>query len=290
MLLLTGVTGKTGGASAQALLKMALLKKGVPLRAIVRNPEKAAALKDAGVDLVIGDVTDRVVLEKAMTGVEKALMIMPNGEKQLDLEKQFIDVAKRSGVKHLIKMSSIEAVADAKSPIPKIHYASEQYLQKSGLAWTMIKPNFFMQNFLGSAGSIKEKGQFFLPMGEGKTVMVDTRDIGGVVAVVMTSPGHEGKAYEVTGPEVLSFADAAVRFSTALGRKIEYVHVPMPAYRVTLSRFLTNEWHLNAVCALFQEIADGHVLHTTDSVRSLTGKAPVSLEQFVRDHKAAFTA
>ena len=84
MLLLTGVTGKTGGASAQALLKMALLKKGVPLRAIVRNPEKAAALKDAGVDLVIGDVTDRVVLEKAMTGVEKALMIMPNGEKQLD--------------------------------------------------------------------------------------------------------------------------------------------------------------------------------------------------------------
>ena len=64
----------------------------------------------------------------------------------------------------------------------------------------------------------------------------------------------------------------------------------MPAYRVTLSRFLTNEWHLNAVCALFQEIADGHVLHTTDSVRSLTGKAPISLEQFVRDHKAAFTA
>jgi len=284
MLLLTGVTGKTGGASAQALLK-----KGIKFRAIVRNAEKAAALKAAGVELVIGDVTDRAVLEQALTGVEKALMTMPNGEKQLELEKQFIDVAKARGVKHVVKMSSMEAVADAKAPIPKIHYASEQYLQKSGLAWTMIKPNFFMQNFLGSAGTIKEQGKFFLPLGQGTTVMVDTRDIGACVATVMTAAGHEGKAYEITGPEELSFADAAERFTKVLGRKIEYVFVPMPAYRQTLARFLTNEWHLNAVCELFQEIADGQDLHVTDSVQKLTGKPANSLEQFIRDHQAVFT-
>jgi uncharacterized protein YbjT (DUF2867 family) len=285
MLLLTGVTGKTGGASAQALLK-----KGIKFRAIVRNPEKAAALKAAGVELVIGDVTDRAVLEKAMTGVDKALMTMPNGEKQLDLEKQFVDVAKARGVKHVVKMSSMEAIPNAKAPIPKIHYASEQYLQKSGLAWTMIKPNFFMQNFLGSGGTIKEQGKFFLPMAQGKTVMIDTRDIGACVAVVMTTPGHEGQAYQLTGPEVLGFADAAERFTKVLGRKIEYVHVPMPAYRQTLARFLTNEWHLNAVCELFQEIADGQDLHLTGTVQKLTGKSPTSLEQFIRDHQAVFTA
>lgn len=284
MLLLTGVTGKTGGASAQALLK-----KGIKFRAIVRNAEKAAALKAAGVELVIGDVTDRAVLEQAMAGVDKALMVCPNGEKQLDIEKQFVDVAKKAGVKHVVKMSSIEAVADAKAPIPKIHYASEQYLQQSGLAWTMIKPNFFMQNFLGSAGTIKEQGKFFLPMAQGKTVMVDTRDVGACVATVLTGTGHEGKAYAITGPEVLSFGDAADRFTTVLGRKIEYVFVPMAAYRQTLARFLTNEWHLNAVCELFQEIADGQDLHITDSVQKLTGKAPNSLEQFIRDHQAAFT-
>lgn len=104
--------------------------------------------------------------------------------------------------------------------------------------------------------------------------MVDTRDIGAVVAAVMTGGGHGGQAYAITGPEVLSFADAAERFSAVLGRKIEYVHVPMPAYRVTLARFLTNEWHLNAVCELFQEIADGHALDTTDTVQKLTGKPP----------------
>ena len=285
MLLLTGVTGKTGGATAQALLK-----KGVPFRAIVRNADKAAALKAAGVELVIGDATDRAVIEKALTGIERAFMIMPNGEKQLDIEKQFIDVAKAKGVKHVVKMSSMEAYATATAPIPQVHYLAEQYLKASGLAWTMLKPNFFMQNFLGSAGTIKEQGKFFLPMGEGRTVMIDTRDIGECAAAALTVPGHENRSYELTGPEELSFADAAERFTKVLGRKIEYVYVQMDKYRPTLAKFLTNEWHLNAVCTLFQEIADGQDLERSDYVEKLTGKPPTSLEQFVRDHQAVFTA
>lgn len=284
MILLTGVTGKTGGASVQALLK-----KGVPLRAIVRNAEKAAGLKAAGVELVVGDVSDRTVLEKALAGVDKAFMTLPNGEHQLDMEKQFIDIAKAQGVKHLVKMSSMEAVPDARSPIAKIHFEAGEYLKKSGLAWTLMQPNYFMQNFLASAGTIKAQGKFFLPMAQGKTVMNDTRDIGACVAAVLTGSGHEGLAYEITGPEVLGFADAAERFTKVLGRKIEYVYVPMDSYRQTLAKFLTNEWHLNAVCALFQEIADGHDWRVTDGVQKLTGKAPIPLEQFIRDHEAAFS-
>lgn len=284
MLLLTGVTGKTGGATAQALLK-----QGVKFRAIVRNAEKAAALKAAGVELVTGDVTDKAVLEAAMKGVTKALMTLPNGEHQLELEKQFVDVAKAAGVKHVVKMSSMEATPDAKVPIAKIHYASEQYLKQSGLDWTFLKPNFFMQNFLGSGGTIKEQGKFFMPMGEGRTVMIDTRDIGACAAAVLTGAGHASQAYELTGPEILSFADAAARMSEALGRKIEYVNVPMAAYRQTLARFLTSEWHLNAVIALFQDIADGQPVHLTGNVQKLTGRAPTSLKQFVLDHRAVFS-
>src|SRR5690606_6190347 len=178
----------------------------------------------------------------------------------------------------------------AKSPIPQGHYQSEQYIEKLGIDWTFVKPNFFMQNFFGSAGTIKEQGKFFLPMADGRTVMADCRDIGAVAAEVLTGSGHAGKRYEVTGPEVLSFHDAADRFTKALGRKIEYVYVPMPAYRQTLAKFLTNEWHLNAVCALFQEIAEGEQLYVTDTVQKLTGRPPVSLEQFVTEHKAVFTA
>lgn len=283
MILLTGATGKTGGETAKALLA-----QGVKIRALVRSPEKAAALEAAGAEIVAGDVSDAAALAKALTGIERALLILPNGEHQLALEKQFTDVAKQAGVKHLVKMSSMEAVAEAKSPIPRAHWASEEYIRASGLTWTMIKPNFFMQNLLAFAGTIKEQGKFFLPMGEGQTVMIDARDIGAVAAAVLAGAGHEGQSYQVTGPEVLGFGDVADRFTAVLGRKVEYVNIPMPAYREKLSHVLTNKWHLNAVCELFGEIAECPVLEVTDTVKRLTGRDPRPLRQFIEDHRAAF--
>jgi uncharacterized protein YbjT (DUF2867 family) len=285
MILLTGVTGKTGGATAQALLA-----KGQKFRAIVRNEEKAAALKAAGVELVVGDMTDAAVLGRALAGVEKALLIAPNGQQQLAHERQFVDAAVKAGVRHLVKMSSIEATPTVTSPIASIHYAAEQYIEQSGLAWTFMKPSFFMQNFLANAGTIKEQDKFFLPMGGGLVAMIDCGDIGAATAAVLAGNGHAGKRYELTGPEVLNFEAAAERLSQALGRKIQYVNVPMDAYRQTLARFLTNEWHLNAVLALFGEIAGCTDAATTDTVEQLTGRKPVALVDFVTRHKAVFTA
>ena len=152
----------------------------------------------------------------------------------------------------------------------------------------MIKPNFFMQNLLAFAGSIKEQGKFFLPMGEGQTVMIDARDIGAVAAAVLSGDGHAGQSYQVTGPEVLGFADVAERFTKVLGRKIEYVNIPMAAYREKLSHVLTSKWHLNAVCELFGEIAECPVLEITDTVKRLTGRDPRPLRKFIEDHRAAF--
>jgi uncharacterized protein YbjT (DUF2867 family) len=285
MILLTGVTGKTGGATAQALLGT-----GLPLRAIVRSEEKAAALKAAGVELVVGDLGDQAVLDRALAGADRALLIAPNGEHQLDYEKKFVDAAVKAGVRHLVKMSSIEATAGTKNPIARIHYASEQYIEQSGLGWTFMKPSFFMQNFLANAGTIKEQNKFFLPMGDGQAAMVDCRDIGAATAAVLAGAGHEGRRYELTGPEVLTFQDAAARISDALGRKVDYVNVPMDAYRQTLARFLTNEWHLNAVLALFGEIAATRDAHTTRTVQQLAGRAPTSLRDFIAQFKAVFTA
>jgi len=284
MILLTGATGKTGAAAAQALLA-----RGVKFRALVRNEEKAAALKAAGVELVIGDVADAGTLATALHGVEKALLTLPNSQQQLDHEMRFTDTAVTAGVKHLVKLSSMEARPEARSPIPKTHYQSEQYIRKSGLTWTMIKPNFFMQNLLGNAGTIKEQGKFFLPMGKGRTAMIDTRDIGEVIAEVLTGSGHASKSYETTGPELLSFAQAAERMSAALGKKVEYVDMPMETYKQALGRFLTNEWHLNAVCDLFLDIAEEHdPVYTTDTVKELIGREPLSLQKFIEEHRQIF--
>ncbi len=282
MILLTGVTGKTGGETARQLLK-----KGTRLRALVRNEAKAVDLKAAGVELVVGDVADADTVRRALKGVEKAFLTLPNGKTQLANEKQFTDLAVAAGVKHLVKMSSMEAVADAQTPIPRGHWAAEEYIRASGLAWTMVKPNFFMQNLLASAATIKAQRKFFLPMGTGTTGMADIRDIGAVCAEVLTGKGHAGQSYEITGPEVLTFYDVADRFSEVLGEKVEYVAMPMDQFRERMSKIL-EPWHLNAVCELFREIAEVGLDHTTDTFRKLLGRDPISVRQFIGDHVALF--
>jgi uncharacterized protein YbjT (DUF2867 family) len=282
MILLTGVTGKTGGATASALID-----KGAALRALVRDEAKAADLKAAGVELVVGDIADADTVRKALAGAEKAFLTLPNGEHQLANEKQFTDLAKEAGVKHLVKMSSMEAVPDAQTPIPQGHWAAEEYIRASGLDWTMVKPNFFMQNLLASAGMIKEQRKFSLPMGDGTTGMADTRDIGAVCAEVLTGEGHTGQSYEITGPEVMTFYEVAERFSGVLGEKVEYVPMPMDVFRERMTNVLA-PWHLDAVCELFREIDEIGLDHTTDTFRRLMGREPTSLRQFVEDHIALF--
>ena len=282
MIFLTGVTGKIGGETAKQLIA-----KGASLRALVRDEAKAADLKAAGVELVVGDIADADAVNKGMDGAEKAFLLLPNGEHQLAWEKQFTDLAAAVGVKHLVKMSSMEAVADAETPIPQAHWASEEYIRASGLDWTMVKPNFFMQNLLASAGSIKGQRKFFLPMGEGTTGMADGRDIGAVCAEVLTGEGHAGQSYEITGPEVVSFFDVADRFSAVLGEKVEYIPLPMEQFREKMTGILV-PWHLNAVCELFREIAEIGLDHTTDTFKELIGCDPRSLKQFIEDHVALF--
>ncbi len=284
MILLTGVTGKTGGEAAKQLLE-----RGVRFRALVRNEAKAADLEAAGVELVVGDIADADVVRRALSGVEKALLILPNGRTQQANEVQFTDLAKAAGVGHLVKMSSMEAVPHAATPIPRGHWAVEEHIRASGLPWTMIKPNFFMQNLLTSAGSIKAQRKFSLPMGNGTTGMADVRDIAVVCVEVLTGTGHAGKSYEITGPEILTFHDVADRFSEELGVTVEYMPMPIDQFRERMKNVL-EPWHLNAVCELFREIDEIGLDHTTDTFRKLMGRDPISLRQFIRDHIALFRA
>jgi len=284
MILLTGVTGKTGGAAANALLEM-----GIPFRALVRDAEKAAALAAAGVELVVGDAGDPDIVRQALEGCDKAALILPNSQEQEAMEIQFIDLAKAAGVKHVVKLSSFEARPDATSPIPSLHYRVEQHLKASGLDWTMIRPNFFMQNLLASGFPIKGEGKFFLPMGDGVTVMMDCRDIGLTFAVALTGDGHAGQSYEISGPELLSFNDVAAQFSEVLGKPVEYVDQDPVAYRERIAPFLSSEWHVDSIMHLFNEIVEGVVPPmVTDTFTQLTGKEPITFRQFVNDFRAVF--
>jgi len=284
MILLTGVTGKTGGAAANALIE-----KGVSIRALVRDADKAVALKEAGVELIVGDMADRDVVAGALDGVEKAALILPNSKEQRDMELQFTDLAAAAGVRHFVKLSSLEARADAKTPIPMLHWAVEEHIRASGMDWTMIRPNFFMQNLLAAGASIKNEGKFALPMGDGIVVPMDCRDIGAVFAEVLTCEGHAGQSYEISGPEQMTFHDIAAQFSEVLGNPVEYVDADPVAYRERIGPFLSSDWHADSVMELFGEIRQNALVPTvTDTFNTLVGRDPISFRQFVQDYIAVF--
>lgn len=283
MILLTGATGKTGGATAKALAE-----KNVKLRALVRDKQKASPLAQAGIELVVGDLADEQSVAKALKGVDKALLIAPNSDQQLHLENHFIDCAQKSGLRHIVKLSSMEAVPGATGAIPNIHVQSEAHIKASQMAWTMIRPNFFMQNLLTSAGTIKDQGKIFLPMKDGKTGMADIRDVAAIMAESLTGEDHKNKSYDITGPELLSFSQVAAHFSEVMDTKIEYVDMPLDAYISTIAPFLLNEWHVNAITELFAEIAAGGLENITNTAAQILGREPISLNQFIQDHMAAF--
>ena len=286
MILITGATGRTGKEAAQQLVA-----KGVKVRALVRNPAKAAALQAAGVELAPGDAGDAVAVRRALEGVSGIAIILPNGESQLALEKQLATLAAEAGVAHIVKVSSVESVPGAPNPVHRTHWESEEHIRSLGKAWTMVRPSFYLQNFLSNAATIKAEGKFYYPFGDkGAAVLTDSRDAGFFVAHVLSTPGHANKSYDITSHELLSFHQIAAVFTQELGRRIEYVPQDPAAYKAFLGRFVTSQWHLDAVCDIVAEIAHGYVSRTTNTFAEVTGREPISLAQFIREHIQVFRA
>jgi uncharacterized protein YbjT (DUF2867 family) len=136
----------------------------------------------------------------------------------------------RAGVAHVVKQTVLGADPEATMAFGRWHGQIEQYLDQSGLAYTLVRPHSFMQNFLLSAQPVAEQGVLYGMTGAGRTSYSDTRDIAAVAAQVLTSPGHEGQRYTVTGPEALSAAEVAERLSAAIGRPVRYVDLPAAAF------------------------------------------------------------
>ena len=276
MILLTGVTGRVGRATAGALLNA-----NVGFRALVRDPNKLSQ-SDPRMDVITGDLSDPQSVKQALAGVDRVLIVMGNHPDQATLERQFATLAAEAGVTHLVKVSSMEAGEDATAVLPRNHYETEQHILASGLDWTFLRPNFYMQNMLMYAEAIKQSGTFALPLGTALTAMIDTNDVGEVAAVVLSGEGHGGEVYELTGPDLMSFHEVAQRLGNAVGRNVRYHAQPPEEFRATLERFITSRWQLDAVCELFAEIAAGSLACRTDTVQKLLGRPAAKLESFTQ--------
>lgn len=283
MILLTGATGNTGGEVAK---RLAAAK--VPFRALIRNPDKAGPLEELGAEIAIGDFGDAAALRQALDGIDKAYLVTPNEEEQPQWERQFIELAEAAGVKHIVYLSSMESVPGCKTAVTQAHVAAEQQLRDSGVAWTMIRPTFFNQLLLSTARGVKAKNAIVFPAGNGRLVTTDVRDIGAVIAKVLTEPGHENQSYDITGPDLVTMAEIAEKLSRVLGRPIEYIDQPIEEFAGILRTVGMKEWRVEAVCDELSMIAAGSLEHRTDTIEELLDRPPISLDQFIEDYRAAF--
>jgi uncharacterized protein YbjT (DUF2867 family) len=284
LILVIGATGKTGGEVARQL---AATK--TPTRAFVRNPARAAALKEAGVELVEGDLDNKRALDQAMRGVESVFIATSPDRRMADIQITAMDAAKRAGAKRIVKISSLGAAVDSPSLLGRLNLKAEEALKRSGLDWTILRPNFFMQNLLRFAPAIATEGTIYAPAGTGKGSQVDARDIASVAVTALTNPAHAGKTHVLTGPEAVSYQDCAERIGLAIGRPVRHMDVSPETARDGMLASGLPAWYVDDLVTLMRDVyAKGYASEVTDVVKEVTGRAPRTFYQFAEDHAELF--
>ncbi|HJW34653.1 MAG TPA: NAD(P)H-binding protein [Holophagaceae bacterium] len=282
MILVTGPTGKVG----QALLD-ALQAKGAAFKALARTEASAQALEAKGVAIVRGDLAN---LAPALKGIDTLFLLSSSADPYAS-EAAAVAAAKAAGVKKVVKLSAIGAQADATNPFLRGHARIERLLEESGMAWTSVRPSFFMQNWVTyNAASIKAGQPVYANAGQAKLGWVDVRDIADVATAALMEAGHEGRIYEVTGPEALSYAEVTSRFGKLVGRGASYVPVPdEAAYQAMLAMGMPADYTW-ALVTLNQLVRRGLADLTTQTVQLVAGHAPRSIDAFLTEHRATFQA
>ena len=284
MILVTGVTGQTG---SEVLRRLA--GKGVAARGLARNPDKAAALAALpGVEIVAGDMADPATLGAALAGVDRALLISSSDAGMQTAQFNFIDAAKEAGVRHMVKLSGMMPERDSPFRFARMHGEIEKHLEESGLAWTHLRGGEFYPSYFRQVRSILADGTLRLPMAEARIASLDIGDVAEVAAVVLTSAGHEGQIYPLTGPEALSMAGVAEKLSAATGRSIRYVNITPEAHMAAMLANGLPPYNVDALFELFGERRRGKEAQVSRVIPDVFGWTPISFDQFAERNAAIF--
>ena len=284
MILVTGATGKSGGEVVRRLSA-----RGVPVRALVRDPAKAAPLAALpGVEVVQGDLARPETLAAPLQGVEQALLISSSTPDMLEVQTNFIEAARKAGVRYVVKLSGIMPELDSPFRFARMHGEIEQRLEASGLAYTHLRGGEFFPSYFRQVRNIVDRGLLALPMEDQRIAGLDLGDLAEVAVTVLTQPGHEGKIYPLTGPAALSMAEVAEKLSAVVGKPIRYVNVaPDEARRINLANGVP-PYNADALFELFAERRKGKESQVSDVIPTVFGWQPTSFEEFAARNSAIF--
>ena len=280
MILITGASGNVG----REVVKQALAV-GLKVRATFRSPAEAARAP-AGLEGVVMDFSKPETIRPALEGIEKIFLVGPPVPDLPSLEATLVNEVRAVGQKHVVKLS---ALGGRESIFSSLHRDSEEHIEASGLPYTFLRPNGFMQNLVNyNAATINAQSAFYGCQGGGAVSVVDIRDIAAVAVIVLAATGHEGKSYALTGPEPLTNDEIAEKLSQVAGREIKYIDLPPAEFKKALLNAGAPNWSADALLDLQRLYREGKASKVTDDIVRLTGRMPITFNQFAGDYAFAF--
>lgn len=289
--LITGATGLSG-----SILIQELIRQQIPVRALVRNRAKGHELEHyPDVEIYEGDMLQPDTLRAALDGVEKAVLISSAFEDMVNTQQMFIDAAVQAGVQHIIKYSGAEAGIgfNAQNFQPtRQHENIEDYLINSGVAWTIVRPSQFMEVYLPGSptGVDPQRNVLVLPIQAARLVPVSIEDVAKVITKLLVETGHDGKIYEMTGPDALTMPEACAILSEVIGRPITYVNISMEEYQQGLISMGVPADIASHLIDLSKERRKCTTANIRLATHQLFGIRPTNFAQFIYKHASAFQA
>lgn len=285
MILVTGATGHFGNATINFLLEKGI--KANELLALVRSEQSAHDFKTRGVGVVTGDYDNYTSLVKAFKGVEKLLFVSGSDVmKRLSQHENVIKAAKEAGVKHIIYTSFQRKDETETSPlwiVAQSHIQTEKWLKASGIDYTILKNNLYMDFLPGFIGEkVLETGVIYVPAENGKVSAVLRSEMAEAAATVLTTPNHERKEYNFTNTEAISYSEIAQIISEVSGKNISYVSPSADDYGKTLTNFGVPAEAIGIFSSFAVAQAKGELDMVSADLERLLGRKPLSANVFLR--------
>ena len=278
--LITGATGAVG-----SLVVEQLIKRGERPRVFVRDETKARARYGDRVDIFPGDLAHAETLALALRGTD-ALLLVNSGPKLGAQDEAAVNVAKATGAKHLVKLSSYDARENVGTGV--WHAQGEAAIRRSGIDFTFVQPSGFMSNALFWAKSIEDEGVVRSCTDDGKIPLIHPRDIAEVVIEALSSTKFHGRSLGITGPEALSYPEMAAKIGSAIGRRIRFEPIAEDDVRCTMARSGDSHAEIEAHLSIYCAIRKGLLAKVTDTVERVLGRQPICFERWIQENIAAF--
>lgn len=278
------VTGAGGTLGSEVIGE--LESRQVRFRSAYFSKARAQAARARGIEAVLIDYGRPASLRAAFEGCDKLFLLGPNTLDQSTLERNAVEAARAAGVRHIVKQSVLGA-DDGSYSLARVHRAVENAIESSGLGWTFLRPNSFMQNAATfMAATIRAESAFYSASAQARISHVDVRDIAAVAVEALTAPVHAGRAYELTGPQALSYDDLANELTNALGRTIRHVSLSPSDLKAAMLADGMPEALADRMLDLERYFREGQASRVSDDVRRTTGREPRTYVDYVRETAA----